>query len=234
MIPVLAIPVLNRPDLLGACVASIDADVERLVIIDNSPTGGMGDVAEAAMPDNIREIWVTEPPGNLGYTASVNFAIRTHPKAPWWCIANADTVFAAGDLDRLAASQEEPGPRWTGVVDWRVFGLNQAAVAAAGLWDECFFNYCSDADYEYRCQLAGVPIVRLAGETTHIGSVCYQGDPRYAAHNVRSYPIERRYYAAKWGGDLRGGERFTTPFDLGGDVRDWRLDVGRLAEEVWD
>ena len=79
----------------------------RLVIIDNSPTGGMGDVAEAAMPANVRELWVTEPPGNLGYTASVNFAIRTHPKAPWWCIANADTVFAAGDLDRLAASQEE-------------------------------------------------------------------------------------------------------------------------------
>ena len=46
-VPLLAIPILNRPDLLEACVASIDADVGRLLIIDNSPTGGMGDVAEA-------------------------------------------------------------------------------------------------------------------------------------------------------------------------------------------
>lgn len=233
MIPLLAIPVLNRPDLLTACVASIDEPVERLLIIDNSPEGTMGDVAEAALPGCVAELFVTEPPANLGYTASVNHAIRTHPHLSWWGVANADTVFAPGDLARLADAMADPAPRWAGIVDWRVFGLNRTAVEAAGLWDENFFNYCSDADYEWRCHLAGVELLRLPGATGHVGSVCYQGDPRYAAQNARSYPAERAYYRAKWGGELRGGERFTTPFGAGGHVGDWRLDLARLAAVAW-
>ena len=234
MIPILGIPVLNRPDLLTACIASIDEPIGRLVIIDNSREGGMGDVAEAAKPDCIEELWVTEPPLNLGWTASVNFIIRTAPKAPWWCIVNADTTFAPGDLGRLAVAMDEPGARWVGISDWRAFGLNREAIERVGLWDESFFNYCSDADYERRCQLADVPMVRLASESTHIGSVCYTGDTRYAAANARSYPLERDYYRRKWGGEPRDGERFATPFDRGGSVAEWTLDIERLAAEVWD
>ena len=66
MIPVLAIPVLNRPELLAACVASIDHPVETLLIIDNSAELGMGDVAEAALPASVGSLVVTEPPVNLG------------------------------------------------------------------------------------------------------------------------------------------------------------------------
>lgn len=231
MIPLLAIPVLNRPDLLAECIASIDEPTDRLLIIDNSPEGTMGDVAEAALPACVRELFVTEPPANLGFTASVNHAIKTHPRSPWWAIANADTRFAPGDLARLAEAMT--GPRWVGVVDWRVFGLTAEAVAAAGLWDENFFNYCSDADYEWRCHLAGVEMLRLPGLTDHVGSVCFAGDDRYAHQNARSYPAERDYYRRKWGGDLRGGEAFTTPFAAGGHVGDWRLDVARFATVAW-
>jgi GT2 family glycosyltransferase len=228
MIPVLGIPVVSHPEALAACVASIDEPVGRLVIIDNSPEGGMGDVAEAVLPSCVEELWVTEPPANLGYTASVNFIIRTHPKAPWWCVVNADTVFAPGDLGRLAA---EPG-EWVGIVDWRAFKLTSEAVALVGLWDESYFNYCSDADYEHRADLAGIDRHFIDGASTHVNSIAL-GVPRYAAHNRRSYAIEVAYHQRKWGGGPRG-EVFQTPFDAGGDLRDWRLDIARLADEIWD
>src|SRR6476646_7004966 len=99
MIPVLAIPVINQPSMLAACLASIDEPVERLIVIDNSGTGALGDVAAAIRPDAL----IVDPPSNLGVAASWNFAIRTTPDAPWWCLVNADVEFAPGDLARLAA-----------------------------------------------------------------------------------------------------------------------------------
>ena len=57
MIPLLAVPVLGRPDLLTACVASIDAPVRRLLIIDNSPEGGLGDV-ESALDEKLAELFL--------------------------------------------------------------------------------------------------------------------------------------------------------------------------------
>jgi GT2 family glycosyltransferase len=229
---ILGIPVLNRPELLRACVASIDEDV-HLVVIDNSPEGDWaGDIA-LTYPG---QVTVAQPPANLGYTASVNHIIRAFPREPAWYVANADTVFAPGDLSQLASVTElapGDGGRWVGIIDWRVFGLTAEAVERVGLWDENFFNYCSDADYEYRCRLAGVEMVRLTGETGHVGSVCYQGDPRYAPQNARSYPVERAYYRSKWGGDLRGGEVHVSPFNQGGHVGDWRLDLSVLRQTAW-
>src|SRR6185369_9253409 len=67
MAPILGIPVLNRPDLLRECLASIDLDV-RLVVIDNSGTGELGDVATEMRPDAL----IVEPAANLGFTSSVN------------------------------------------------------------------------------------------------------------------------------------------------------------------
>lgn len=224
MAPILAVPVIGRPDLLAECLGSVDAPV-RLVVIDNSGTGELGDLAAEMRPDAL----IVEPASNLGWTASVNHAIRSFPKEPYWLIANADTTFAPGDLDRLI---EEPGG-WVGVVDWRVFKLTAAAVETVGFWDESFFNYCSDADYERRCDLAGIDRHFIPGETTHVGSVTLQ-ESRYGAHNARSYPIERAYYRAKWGTDVRMQGGYTTPFDEGGHLGTWRLDLSRLRATHWD
>lgn len=231
MIPVLGIPVLSRPDLLAACIASIDEPIGRLIVIDNSPDLEMGDAAEDALPACVEQLIVSTPPANLGFTASVNLVIRTMPETLWWAISNADTEFAPGDLGRLAAKMAESPI--VGIRDWRVFGLTVDAVERVGLWDENFFNYCSDADYEWRSHLAGIVPVWLDGTTSHVGSVSYIGDARNTANNARSYPAERAYYREKWGGELRGGERFTTPFDLGGHIGDWRLDVRRLGMIAW-
>lgn len=219
---ILGIPVLNLPDMLRACLASIDTDV-RLVVIDNSGTGELGDVAAEF------GALVVEPAANLGYTASVNHIIRSFPREDAWLIANADVVFAPGDMDRLIA---EPGG-WVGITDWRVFKLTSDTVERVGFWDENFYNYCSDADYERRCDMAGVDRHFIDGETSHVGSVVIRSEARFANANTVSYPRERSYYDAKWGGGLRGGETFTTPFQRGGSLAEWTLDLAHLRGVVW-
>ena len=229
MIPVLAIPVINRPDLLERCLASIDVVPEQVHIIDNSPDG-----LDFAAPDRLADVLHHDaPPANLGFGGSVNHAIVTHPAAPWWAIANADVEFAPGDLTRLAAEMD--GARWVGIVDWRVFGLTREAVRLAGLWDANLHPaYDDDCDYERRCDLAGVTRYFIHGGTSHVGSAAIHSDPRYARANARSHAANRRYYIDKWGGHPRGGEVHETPFGRGGSVADWMLDIDRLRDNAWD
>lgn len=231
VIPVLGIPVISRPDLLAACIASIDEPVGRLIVIDNSPHG-LGGAAEAVCPPTVADLCVTRPPSNLGVAGSWNHIITTSADAVWWCIANADTVFGPGDLGRLA--QTMAGPRWVGVNgDWRVFGLTFEAVERAGLFDPNFHPiYAEDADYERRCTLAGVEWGFITGTSTHAGSVTIK-EARYAERNRSTYPANLAYYEAKWGGPLRGGERYATPFDRGGSVADWTLDLRRIRDQQW-
>ena len=222
---IVGIPVINRPDLLLRMVDSIDVPAE-VVVIDNSPDGAIVD----ALGD--RDVSLVIPPTNLGVAASWNLIIRTHPAEPWWVIANADTELAPGDLERLAAEMAKPGPRWVGMNgDWRVFAINAAAIEAAGFFDENFHPiYCEDADYERRCSLAGVHWYFVPGGATHAGSTAIRSG--YAAANARTYPANVAYYAAKWGGPVRGGT-YTSPFNRGGSVRDWALDLWRLRELAW-
>jgi GT2 family glycosyltransferase len=227
--PLLAIPVLTRPDELARCLQSIDYPVD-LLVIDNSDQG----FAAATVVEHYEgEFYVTEPPANLGFAASVNLAIRTHPRDPYWLIANADIKFGPGDIERLCAEMEQGGARWVGLTDWRCFGLTQEAVDRAGLWDENFHPcYCEDADYEYRCDLTGVQRYAIDSTTDHIRSIVLE-DARYDRHNRRTYPDNVAYYEAKWGGTLRGGEKFTTPFGEGNHPRAWTLDRRRLAANDW-
>lgn len=230
-IPVLAFPCINRPDLLSRALASIDVPVGRLVIIDNSPAG-----LDFTVPAHLEPFtFIAEPAANLGFGGSVNHVLTTHPRAPWWCIANADVEFGPGDLARLATEMDRGGPRWVGIEDWRVFGLSFAAVERAGLWDGNLYPaYDDDCDYERRCDLAGVPRYFIPGTTTHVGSAAIRSDERYARANARSHAANRAYYLAKWGGQPRGGERFTTPFDTGAPVSHWALDLRRLRDNAWD
>lgn len=231
MIPVLAIPAYNRPDLLRRCLESINRrSVDRLLVIDNSPDGSMGKVADALAVE------VIDLGHNIGVAASWNLAMQINPSAPWWAFANVDQEFASGDLARLADAMSEPDPLVACLWRFGAFGLNRACLDVAGWFDENFHPiYCEDADYEYRCILAGVPIIDLpyGGHEQDGGSVTYRSDPALAARNALTYPANRAYYEDKWGGPLRGGERFTTPFNAGGSWRDWTLDPARLREQGW-
>lgn len=225
---VIGVPVLNRPDLLRRFLESVD-EPWPVVVIDNS------DDEDVAMVCDLRGIRRIDAPHNLGVAASWNLVIKAYPAEDWWCIANADTVLGRGDLARIAAEMERPGPAWVGMNgDWRVFGINRECVSVAGWFDENFAPcYCEDADYEYRCTLAGVPWYTVPGGAMHDGSAAIRSDARYGAGNARTYPLNRAYYEAKWGGPLRGGETYRTPFNRGGSVRDWTLDIDRIRGQAW-
>lgn len=225
---IVAVPVINRPDLLVRFLDSVDEPCD-LIVIDNSPDASVLD----AIGD--RDVQVVCPPSNLGVAASWNLAIRSNPGEPFWIIANADTELAPGDLRNLASEMQKRGPRWVGMNgDWRVFGISAEAVELAGFFDENYHPiYCEDADYEYRCSLAGVPWYSIFGGATHAGSAAIRSDSRYGARNAATHPSNFAYYVAKWGGSLRGGEVFASPFDRGGHVGDWRLDLSRLRANAW-
>ena len=58
-------------------------------------------------------------------------------------------------------------------------------------------------------------------------------DPVLRMVNGSTHGANDIYYAQKWGGQKQGGETFTTPFNRGGHVGDWRLDIERLRNQAW-
>jgi GT2 family glycosyltransferase len=223
-IPVLIVPVLNRPDLLDKMLASIDHPVDQIVIIDN------GDVVTNAheYPHRIIQLgW------NLGCAASWNLGIKITPSASWWLIVNSDLQFGPGDLARLEATMtSEPG--LYKMLGLAAFAINQKTVDKIGFFDEQFINgYCEDIDYQRRADLVGVPHIEVGFSGTHVGSATINSTPEYMFQNGRSYNANVAYYEAKWGGRMHGGETFSTPFNRGGDIRDVRPDIERLRLLSW-
>ena len=76
MIPVLIVPVLNRPELLHAMLDSIDHPVDKVVVIDN------GDVVKS-LPylEHVERAHLVKSPTNLGVPVSWNLGIRMLPFA---------------------------------------------------------------------------------------------------------------------------------------------------------
>jgi GT2 family glycosyltransferase len=217
---ILGVPTLYRYDLLARMLASVDVPA-RVLVIDNG--GSCPDIDGT----------VIRLPTNLGVAASWNLIMKVTPDAPWWAIVNDDIVFAPTDLPSLTDAMADPSPRVVTLDGFAAFGINRACVDRVGLFDENFHPaYCEDADYEYRCRLADVPIIAVPANLRHDRSSLI-ADPRYKAENDRTYPENRAYFIAKWGGDLRGGETFDSPFDAGGTVDEWTLSTARVRELAW-
>lgn len=221
MIPVLGVPCISRPDLLERMLHSITVDVGETIIIDN----GAG-----VVPLDLRPIRL---PHNLGVAASWNLIIKLTPKAPWWLISNADVVYAQADLEALCEVMEDPSPAvWT-MDGFAAFAINAACVEEVGFFDENYHPaYVEDCDYEYRCKLRHVPIRELPNSIHHDTSSTI-ADDFYAVQNARTYNSNVEYHRHKWGGHLRGGERFDIPNIDGDPAGDWQLDLRRLRENAW-
>jgi GT2 family glycosyltransferase len=219
MIPVIGIPVLNRPDLLERCLDSIDAEVGTLLVIDN---GGF-----VERPDAV----VVRPPVNLGVPASWNRIIEWYPDAAWWLISNADIAFGPGDLEQLAISVEQQPDAISCLVEFGAFAVTPSVVDRVGWFDENFHPiYYEDSDYRYRCHLEGVPIVNVANSTVHAGSAALHAG--HDGDNSRTFPSNGDYYREKWGGS-KGQETHRTPFGLPVPTSYWHLRRQRLVDQRW-
>lgn len=223
MIPVLGIPILNRPNLLNALIDTIDVEIGQLIIIDNGGVVGpfvRGDVITM--------------PHNIGVAASWNLIIKSTPLAKWWLITNSDIEFGHGALETLANTVEPNRPAIYQMLGFAAFAITPSAVERVGFFDENFHPaYCEDIDYARRATLAGVPIVDVPSELRHVGSATIYGDQHYMRLNGNSYPSNVAYYERKWGGTMHGGEQFSVPFNAGGDIRDTRVDFARLRGNAW-
>lgn len=216
MIPVLAVPVLV-PGRVEAMLASIDVPVGQTVVIAQ----GVSIAGAINLPHNI------------GVAAAWNLALKVTPDSPWWFITNDDIVYAAGDLARLVDAMRDAAPRVVTLDGFAAFGITRAALERVGYFDENFVPaYVEDCDYEYRCKLAGVPIVQIPSGLRHDRSSTI-ADPHYAAQNNRTYPANVAYFVAKWGGPLRGGETYVTPFAQGDDPSMWIGDPRRRRDLDW-
>lgn len=225
MIPVIGVPVLNRPELLEKMLGSIDDQVGRVVIIDN------GDIVP-----NQDEYQVIRPGHNIGVAQAWNLIIKTTPWAAWWLIVNSDVEFRPGSLERFSEAVDENSPSIYHLIGYAAFALTPSVVAQVGFFDENFHPaYCEDDDYSRRCELAGVSRIQVPDcPAEHLGSATIYGDKRYMDRNGSTFDANVLYYEQKWGGAMHGGEMFNTPFDRGGSLKDWDLDIYRLRDQAWE
>lgn len=230
MIPVLIVPVLSGPDLLRRMLDSIDHPVGKVIVIDN------GDVVDSQiggrhlMPFPVR---VIAPGHNLGVAASWNLGIKATPDAPWWCIVNHDIEFGPGDLARLDQEVNTGANAAYLLSDFAAFGVTYHAIRSVGFFDEGIHPaYNEDVDWAHRAALAGAKLIKVPFTGTHTGSATIR-DPHWKRFNDVTHGLNDTYYAAKWGGPKQGGETFTTPFNRGGHLGDWRPDIETLRRNAW-
>jgi hypothetical protein len=192
VIPVIGVPILNRPELLDALIDSIDVRVEQTIVVDN---GKLFDLYGSES-----KLSVIQPGHNIGVSASWNLVMQVTPHAPWWLLVNNDVTFGPGDLAILAQTIDPERAAIYQMPSFSAFAMTQPGLTAVGYFDESATIY-SDARYRFR--------------------------------NGFTHPANDEYYARKWGGPKEGGETFTTPFNQGGHVGDWRLDPERLRNQAW-
>lgn len=245
-IPVLAIPQLNRRDLLIRLIEAIDYPVAKLVIIQNGPD------SEIPIPLNVASvnrytkavvmevIHIKHP--NAGCAASWNEVIKLFPE-PWWFFMANDIQPQPGDLQKMAdAAWIAHNSFCAFMANWGhgAFIVTKAGIDLVGLHDENIYPaYLEDSDWMTRLKLSGgkymdVPGVKMIHGDGHLtGSCTINSDPRLAEKNGRSHQGNFEYYVRKWGG-RNEEETFKTPFnDPNWPLWAWKFDCEQRAKQQW-
>ena len=120
MIPVLAIPVLNRYDLLDQNLELIDYPIKEILILNNGK-----EIYEPKRKDlNIR---VLNLPSNLGMSGSWNLTIKLYPHEEYWAFSSADTHWIPGSLEQLDMASGKEKLVMT-VEGWSCFSIGENIV----------------------------------------------------------------------------------------------------------
>ncbi len=168
-IPLLGVPILNRPDLLLRLLDSLDHPVETLAIVDNSIASGLPDTAslsrllaqlEREPPAGIGRVRVARPFANQGVASSWNAILTAFPEAPFALLVNNDVVFAPGVLAQVIERVDPSLPQFLPLLpapqEFSAFAITPAAWDRVGLFDANFHPaYCEDLDYAERLRACG-------------------------------------------------------------------------------
>lgn len=198
MIPNLIVPVLNRYDLLHKMLESIDYPVRDLLIIDN------GNELGGRLTFKNKHVWsvtVLSLPSNLGVAASWNLGIKLFPHDDRWTFGSNDVVYQPGGLEMLSTATGGSLTLSQDAPHFHTFAVGEDVVKAVGLFDERFYPaFFEDNDFQRRCQLAGVPVVRLPVNATHANSSTLKSEPRYQRRNTETFATNRKLFLNKSAG----------------------------------
>jgi len=212
-LPLLGLPILNRPDLLERLLASLDHPVETLAIVDNSP----GSAAEAAVHrtlstlqtnghPRINRIVVARGFGNAGVAASWNQILRAFPTASVALLVNNDVQLADGvlaaALGQIQADQSQFLPLLPAPQEFSAFLITALCWNRIGLFDPGFHPaYCEDLDYrdrlhrEQSVQWLHSPELQQTMAACNPESSCtITSDPELAERNRCSFALNRLWW----------------------------------------
>lgn len=104
--------------------------------------------------------------------------------------------------------------------DFSCFMITPQTIQEIGYFDTNFWPaYFEDNDYHYRIKLSPYNAYSVwSAEMFHAGSVTQNKDPNAPVVPAWMFEQNRIYYMNKWG-SVPGTEKFTTPFNQGGSIR---------------
>lgn len=212
----MVVPVLTRPELLYRMLASVDAKVDHLIVIDN---GGCVDDLECYDNEQIQRVSVIHMPANLGVAGSWNLGIKAAPFASWWLVCNFDITWPAGSLARFVSEARVGALVLSGgAPPWCAFAIGEEVVERVGLFDESLHPaYFEDDDMVRRCYEAGLPIVRSGIPVQHENSSTLAAG--YQARNSVTFGANAAYYGGKVARD---------------DFSEGRWSLSRRRDLSWD
>ncbi len=208
VLPLLGVPILNRPDLLLQLLESLDHPVETLAIVDNSIASGLPDSAalsgllaalEREPPAGIGQVRVARPFTNQGVASSWNAILTSFPEARFALLVNNDVVFAPGVLAQVIERVDPARPQFLPLMpapqEFSAFAITPAAWDRVGLFDTNFHPaYCEDLDYAERLRASGAvewitpdDLQSLQRRANPTASATITSDPRLEACNRTTF-----------------------------------------------
>lgn len=241
MIPCLGVLVLNRGDLLLRMVNSIDAPVERLCIVQNGQDDSVNDaIAAIAANENdyIQSIYIEKPFRNMGVAPAWNSIIKSFPECAYWLLANNDTVFLPGDLEKYHDLWRSNANAIITAANgaFNCFLIDAMTVSKVGLFDENIWPiYHEDIDYFIRMQRAGIKRIPINSDIgySNDGSWTIKSNTTYATSNSQTQQKNADYVSEKWGAN----QEYVQPWNhFSRDGRDWWYNPYRRRDHsaIWN
>ncbi len=205
----------NRQDLLERAIESIRPMWNVSCILDNSPDG-----IESARKWPVP---VVRPSVPLSVAQSMNFLFQRAREAGVAAFgyqhedAEAQPETAAKFLPAVESALSGAQGKWASIfTKYDILSAYcMSAVEDIGEWDTAFPNpnYHIDVDWFYRAKVKGYGIIMSGLPVRHLdgGSVTCKEPWRRQIHSI-TYPMNQRYYTAKWGGNIHQ-EKYTVPWN---------------------
>ena len=168
-LPLVGIPILNRPDLFEQLLTSLDYPDDTLAIVDNS-SGTAAELEVKNFLDEletnghrlINKIIVAKPFGNAGVAASWNLILRAFPSVAVAFLVNNDVKLRPDVLETALSRIKGSEPQFLPIIappqEFSAFFITASCWDRIGLFDQGFYPaYCEDLDYKER--LRGDPSI---------------------------------------------------------------------------